>query len=208
MIWVALTLAALAVLLLAERAGASTWIRLTKPLTSVGFLAYALSEGALQTSYGQAIFAGLVCSWFGDVFLLSKRPAWFLAGLIAFFAAHVAYIAAFATFSPSWSTVLLTTAGLGVAAGLVRGWLRPNLAEGMKRPVDLYMMVITIMVATAFAAWRVDAPTMMLGGAVAFYLSDLSVARDRFVAPGFVNRLWGLPAYYLAQLMLGSTCAG
>ena len=37
--------------------------------------------------------------------------------------------------------------------------------------------------------------------AVAFYLSDVSVARDRFVAPGFGNRIWGLPLYYAAQLL-------
>jgi hypothetical protein len=37
--------------------------------------------------------------------------------------------------------------------------------------------------------------------AVAFYLSDISVARDRFAQAGFGNRLWGLPLYYLAQLL-------
>ena len=26
------------------------------------------------------------------------------------------------------------------------------------------------------------------------------MARDRFVAPGFDNRLWGLPLYYGAQI--------
>lgn len=33
-----------------------------------------------------------------------------------------------------------------------------------------------------------------------FWCSDLAVARDRFIAPGFVNRLWGLPLYYAAQV--------
>jgi hypothetical protein len=27
-------------------------------------------------------------------------------------------------------------------------------------------------------------------------------ASDRFVAPGFVNRLWGLPLYHVAQLII------
>ena len=43
------------------------------------------------------------------------------------------------------------------------------------------------------------------GGALAFYLSDLSVARDRFVRPAFVNRAWGLPLYYGAQFVLAAT---
>jgi uncharacterized membrane protein YhhN len=48
---------------------------------------------------------------------------------------------------------------------------------------------------------------LILIGAVAFYLSDLAVARNRFVAPGVANRLWGLPLYYLAQLMLAWSVA-
>jgi hypothetical protein len=44
-------------------------------------------------------------------------------------------------------------------------------------------------------------PTAVMAAAVAFYLSDVSVARDRFVAPGFDNRIWGLPLYYGAQLL-------
>jgi hypothetical protein len=45
----------------------------------------------------------------------------------------------------------------------------------------------------------------VLLGAVMFYASDLSVARDRFVKRGFLNRVWGLPLYYAAQLVLAST---
>ena len=42
----------------------------------------------------------------------------------------------------------------------------------------------------------------MLVGAIVFAASDVAVARDRFVARSFVNRAWGLPAYYAAQLVL------
>ena len=41
-----------------------------------------------------------------------------------------------------------------------------------------------------------------LAGAVLFFASDLGVARDKFVAPGFPNRAWGLPAYYAGQLLI------
>jgi hypothetical protein len=44
-------------------------------------------------------------------------------------------------------------------------------------------------------------PAGVMTAAVAFYISDVSVARDRFVAPGFGNRIWGLPLYYAAQLL-------
>ncbi len=206
MIWVGLTLAALAGLLLAERAESGTWVRRLKPLASIGFLGWALHNGAFESSYGRSIFAGLVLSWFGDVFLMSKRSSWFLAGLVAFLAAHLAYIVAFAGLEPSWTRVAIAAAALGIIAWRVRRWLRPNLPESMKRPVDGYILVITTMVATAYGAWSSGASSVMLLGAVAFYLSDLSVARERFVAPAFINRLWGLPMYYVAQLLLGSTC--
>jgi hypothetical protein len=39
-------------------------------------------------------------------------------------------------------------------------------------------------------------------GALLFYLSDLAVARDRFVRPGLANRLVGLPLYYAGQVLL------
>jgi len=32
------------------------------------------------------------------------------------------------------------------------------------------------------------------------------VARDRFVAQGFINRAWGLPMYYGGQLLLAYSC--
>jgi uncharacterized membrane protein YhhN len=41
-----------------------------------------------------------------------------------------------------------------------------------------------------------------------FFISDLAVARDRFVAPSFANRSWGLPSYYAGQLLLAWAISG
>jgi len=68
-------------------------------------------------------------------------------------------------------------------------------------------LVITSMVT---GAWAVFAGTSLsyggrlfvLGGAFLFYLSDLFVARNQFVKPDFINRLFGLPLYYLGQFFL------
>ena len=46
-----------------------------------------------------------------------------------------------------------------------------------------------------------------LAAALLFYASDFFVARDRFVRPGFVNRLIGLPLYYAAQAWFAWTIA-
>jgi hypothetical protein len=43
---------------------------------------------------------------------------------------------------------------------------------------------------------------MVFAGAVAFYFSDVFVARDRFVKNEFINRLVGLPMYYAGQFLI------
>jgi uncharacterized membrane protein YhhN len=43
---------------------------------------------------------------------------------------------------------------------------------------------------------------MVFSGAVAFYFSDVFVARDRFMKKEFLNRLVGLPLYYAGQFLI------
>ena len=44
--------------------------------------------------------------------------------------------------------------------------------------------------------------SLLAAGAVLFLISDLAVARHRFVAPGPVNKVWGQPTYFAAQLLI------
>ena len=77
----------------------------------------------------------------------------------------------------------------------------------MNLPVLSYIIVITIMVV---GAWSVIGDTQLafsgrvviFVGALSFYFSDVFVARNRFLKPGFFNRLIGLPLYYLGQFLL------
>jgi uncharacterized membrane protein YhhN len=204
-IWILLTTAATAALLAADRSGNKRAIRLFKPLASAGFVGLACSSAPLDNPYGAAILAALALSFVGDLCLLSARVRWFLAGLVAFALAHVAYIVAFARFAPSTTHVLVLVAVLALPALFVHRWLLPHVERAMRVPVQTYMAIITAMVAFAAAAVLVGAPPGVLVGAALFYASDLAVARDRFVAPGFGNRAWGLPTYYAAQLVLAST---
>jgi hypothetical protein len=69
----------------------------------------------------------------------------------------------------------------------------------------VYVGVLTAVVALATGAstrFHTAVPGM---AAFALYRSDLSVARDRFVARGFVHRAWGLPLDFAAQLGLART---
>lgn len=178
-----------------------------KPIASTGFIASAIQHGSLSTAYGAGITAGLVLSWWGDVLLIPKSRRAFLGGLVAFLLAHVAYACAFIARGVQAPVAAGSFVLLLMPLAFVARWLIPHVPGAMKPPVAAYMLVITVMVALSLgtAAWTPD--TSIVVGAVAFYLSDLSVARDRFVTPGFDNKLWGWPLYYGAQLVLAATTA-
>jgi len=69
------------------------------------------------------------------------------------------------------------------------------------------MLVISVMSALACGVSAAGGPWAVAVGALAFTASDISVARDRFVRHRFINRAWGLPPYYAAQLLLARTPA-
>ncbi len=205
MAWIALTAGALAVVLAAEYRGVRQLIMVAKPIASVGFIAAALSAGALDSGYGQAVLAALVLSWFGDVFLIPKDPPWFLLGLVSFLLGHVGYCVAFLVVGIDVTTALVALVPMLGAAIVVARWLLPSVPDRLYRPVIAYVVVITAMAVLSFGAWTVTEDWRIPFAAVLFFLSDLTVARDRFVAKDFLNRLVGLPLYYAAQLVFAWT---
>jgi uncharacterized membrane protein YhhN len=196
--WIAAGSAAafLAIHLAAEARGIPLARVAGKMGASVAFVALALARG-VDGPFERAILAGLVLSAVGDAFLLSARRGAFLAGLAAFLLAHVAYAVAFAGVAraPPWTGVLV----LAVTGAAVRA-LWPRL-DGMQAPVLAYGLAIGAMLWLALGVDR----AVVRGGALLFYLSDLLVARDRFVRAGLENRLIGLPLYYAGQLLLAAS---
>jgi len=154
-----------------------------KPLASAAFIAVGLHAPAW-------IVAGLVLGAIGDIALLFDGKRAFLAGLGAFLLGHLAYAIAV----PPAAVWLAPPA---IAGALALAWLWPHLGS-MKLPVIGYVCAIVAMVAGALAT---DNGVLKLG-AIAFFASDLSVARDKFVVRTYVNRAWGLPAYYAGQLLI------
>lgn len=191
-----------ALLLSESRAGR---VRLAaKPAASVCFLVTAVSLGALDTAYGSWVLVALVLSALGDVALLGRATPLFLGGLVSFLVGHLAYVVAFAVrgVDAAW----LGAAALVLAPPLVvvLRWLLPH-AGSLRAPVLLYAVVISAMVAAAAGTVGFDRDARILVGALAFYLSDLAVARDRFVEESPRNGWWGLPLYYGAQFLLAWT---
>ncbi len=181
------------------------WI--AKPIASTCFVAAAIHADALDTRFGTILTIGLVLAWWGDVLLIPKSKRAFLAGLGAFLLGHVGYAVAFAARGVDPVATAVALAASAVVAVPVGRWLLPSVEPAMKLPVLAYMTVISSMVGLAIGTVVAHGNAWIAVGAIAFYLSDLAVAREKFVSPGWRNRLWGLPLYYGAQLVL-AWCAG
>jgi uncharacterized membrane protein YhhN len=205
--YVLLTLAALGLHVFAEYKEWRLSIAVTKLAASTGFLLVAVFAGALELDWGRWLLLGLALSFVGDACLLGRGRSIFLAGLVAFLLGHVSYCVAFGVHGVSWTATLGLAPVLLAAALLVDRWLGDRVEPGMRVPVRAYIVVISTMLCLAFGVWRGGGPALLLLGALSFYLSDLAVARDRFVQRDFFNRLWGLPAYYLGQLCLAMSVA-
>ncbi len=197
---VAAAVCAVGVLLVGEASGRRPLVLAAKPLASACFVAVGWSSLRAPDPYGAWIVLGLTLSMAGDVLLMFRRA--FLAGIGVFLAAHLAYLVAFHVLLPAHDWPLWIAAPVVTSSAFAGAWLWPHLGR-LRAPVVAYISAITLMLWGALAvmeAGRLEA--VFAAGAALFYLSDLAVARDRFVQVGFVNRAWGLPAYYLGQLLL------
>ena len=204
----ALTALAVAALLIAEYRQSRLGIWITKPLAATGFVGAALAAGALGSGYGRWVLAALVLSWFGDIFLIPRSSARsFRAGVLSFLLGHLAYVGAFVVRGLDPVASLLAAAlALGPALLALR-WLHPYVAPELRTPIRAYIAVISSMLVCAAGALGSSGDGRILIGALMFYVSDLSVARNRLILSRFSNRAWGLPLYFGAQLVLAWSVA-
>lgn len=177
-----------------------------KPLTTVLILLIALSRTpASPRAYAIAIFLGLLCSLAGDIFLMLPTDR-FIAGLVSFLLAHLAYIVAFSmaadtTLSPRSVALLLP---LLLYGAIVYRRLWPRLGS-LAPPVLIYMLVIVAMAWRALDLW---AQTRTMGalaaafGAIIFVASDSLLASNRFVGKFAAAQALILGTYFVAQWLI------
>jgi len=178
----------------------------TKTALSLLFVLVAIAQPHPIAGYYHRLLLGLLLCLGGDVCLAVPREKTFLISLVLFLFGHVFYVFAFFYLTQTnWWTWMGSLVFLPVS-GLVYFWLKPHLGS-MKIPVLLYVMAITTMVVGAWAVLGDSRLTgsgriMVFAGALSFYCSDVFVARDRFFKREFLNRLVGLPIYYVGQFLL------
>lgn len=197
----------LAGLLFFEKKESTKGLVIVKPLLSMLFIAAALLQTHLNMAYFYMVLAGLVLCLAGDVcliFFFNKKV--FTAGLGSFLAGHVMYTAAFLTCGTPGAVLLAAAVACLAISICVFFWLKPNLGA-MLGPVIAYIVIISAMTVGAAAlmsnpALDATGRILVFAGALLFYVSDIFVARHRFVKKEFTNRVIGLPMYYCAQFMI------
>ncbi len=193
-------------LLFFEKQGNHRAAFLCKGALSSTFVVTAALQPTTQVPFAGFLLFGLIFCLGGHLFLAMRRETAFQIGLVSFLLGHVLYIFGFSALvqvtqwvSPPGLIVLLSSA-------LVFLWLRPHLQK-MAVPVFLYLLVITLMVFGALAVFSgsgagLSGRWFILMGAAVFYVSDIFVARNKFIHESYFNRAIGLPLYYSGQFLL------
>jgi uncharacterized membrane protein YhhN len=204
--WLLLVLAAAAALAdwyAVARPGADRRLEyVAKPAVMVALIGVAATLTPQDATVRTFFVAALALSLLGDVALMLPRER-FVAGLVAFLLAHLAYVGGLGVLALRAESIPGIVVGLVVVA-LVLGSVGRRVfgavrvgQSGLLGPVAAYMGVISLMVVAACATGR----PLAAAGAVLFYASDAMLAWDRFV-----GRRWGglavITTYHLGQALL------
>lgn len=216
MLWVVTVLSIVLAIVFASR-GPRAGLYVAKPLATASIVAIAaLGMPGEPAGYGALVVVGLCLSLVGDVALMFEGERWFLAGLIAFLAAHLWYIAAFlvrasaSEASVGGAAAIVAAAIVGLYGAAFYAWLRPHLGA-MRIPAFVYMTALAAMVWTAALAWSngpSPATRNALVGAALFLVSDTILAVDRFRRPVPGAPALVLATYYAAQWLIAQSLAG
>ena len=177
------------------------WV--TKPGALVALIGAAIALVPFDGTVRVWMVVGLVLSLGGDVFLLLRNDkVGFPLGLVSFLLGHVAYVVGMA--QAFESGILLAVGLASVVVGMVVvgrpivGSVRRGEHPELTAPVIAYMVVISAMVVTAFGT----ASAWAIAGALLFYVSDATLATNRFVRPLPQGNLAVMTTYHLGQLGL------
>ena len=181
-----------------------------KPLAAFGFVILALQFGALESTYGQFILAGLVACAVGDVFLLARKSQkLFIAGMAAFAIGHIIYSFGFINHGFEYDAAMrgkdnfamVSILGFLCLAGSV--YIIPRTTRDMRVPVIIYSIIITTMCVLA----ALTNNRAIILAALLFATSDYFVGMDRFIDP---KKYWAIlitPLYFGAQALFAFSAA-
>ena len=192
---------------------AKQWKRvrwLTKPGTMILLIAWFTQVGGWK---GPLLWfgLGLVFSLLGDIFLMLPKR-FFLAGMGAFFTAHVFTIVGFNQnpINLTWQVMLPMLAVAGAFSAL-NGRIRSGLVDKGENklilPVMGYATILSVMWLAALSSlfrpeWQRPAAILASLGGGLFFFSDSVLAYNRFVRPIENGDVAVMVSYHLAQICI------
>ncbi|MCU0367277.1 MAG: lysoplasmalogenase [Cyclobacteriaceae bacterium] len=179
-----------------------------KPLIMPLLVAYFVSSVSARN---YIFLAALVFCWAGDVLLMFQGELYFIFGLAAFLTGHLLYTISYKQLrNKAGNNELMPTQRIRFSLPIVLAGtglvtiLFPHLG-GMKIPVMLYALVITVM--AMFALFRYGFTSqksfvLIFSGALFFMLSDSLLAINKFMEPFTLASLAIMTTYILAQYLI------
>lgn len=183
---------------------------IAKPLIMIALAGYYISSTPNRSSL---FLVALAFCWLGDVLLMFdyKHELFFMAGLGSFLTGHVLYIRCYQQlrFNDATTPLLgpqkvrfslpIVLAGTGLVVVLY-----PTLG-GLRMPVMLYALVITVMALQAlfrFGYTSTKSFALIFCGAICFMISDSLLAINKFLQPVPMASLCIMATYILAQYLI------
>ena len=166
-----------------------------KPTVMIGLIGLAATSDLAPSSVRPWILAALVLGLVGDLALLPQIDR-FIVGLGSFLVGHLAYVIAFVLM---WNATPWLIVGALGACGLIAGYGRPIeqsiRGSALRLPVIAYMAVTCVVILAGAGTGR----WIIVGGALAFALSDGLLGSNRFVVAAPDRRVWVHVLYHSGQ---------
>lgn len=179
---------------------------LLRQLIGAASTAYLLLAAAGQPEsrrYHRALLAALGFCWLGDIL----GPRHFLAGVVMFLLAHLAFVAAFAAAGFDRRRLVPSLAGAAVLTGVIAWWILPRAPADQRPLLWAYSAVLATMLGVAGGTKGGGPRGLVPLAAVLFYVSDLCLAQTAFLRGGVVWTYTGYPLYYAACLIFAWSAA-
>ncbi len=182
----------------------------TKPAVMLALLLWLWNLGGFSSPLAW-FTAALAFSLVGDICLMLPREQ-FIAGLVAFLLAHLAYVVGFNATPLGFSlaamllAVLVATTGLRLYR-LIAAGLQASGQSHLRLPVLVYSLGLSLMLLSALLTlvrpeWAALPAWLVSAGATLFFVSDSTLAWNRFLRPLAGARLIVIVTYHLGQALI------
>ncbi len=164
---------------------------------------YSAVKNSQLISLYSFFISGMFFALLGDFLLIKDR--FLISGMASFLAGHILYITYFVKMGSNFNPALfsmITSAAL-IYYYIFQKKMNPEKRKQFLIPVIIYIAGISIMVYFAIALdLRMSTSYFYSGGAILFFISDATIAYEKFIKKIYRSQIPILSTYYTAQALL------